>query len=292
MSDIIQRNTLLTNNIYYDSPDITTINKKLDFFLETKKIPHIIFHGASGTGKRTVLQRFLHKIYDEDRYKLKTNVMTVNCAHSKGIKFIREDLKNFAKTNVQAGKGILFKSIVLLNADHLTIDAQSALRRCIELFSNNTRFFIIVENKNRLFNPILSRFCEIYIPEIMLPDGTFDNLHSHRISNIFPCYKNTFFNLIKKSIMNIENESQNDPDKVSVILVDLATDLYERGVSALDIISTIQHMPEINESRKSIAILCFHKVKSEFRNEKMLIFYIIDRLVARSSRTLRNVASI
>ena len=40
------------------------------------------------------------------------------------------------------------------NADKLTIDAQSALRRCIELFSHNTRFFIVVEDKNKLLRPI------------------------------------------------------------------------------------------------------------------------------------------
>ena len=92
--------------------------------------------------------------------------MFVNCSHGKGIKFIRDELKFFAKTNIQLNANVTFKTIVLLNADCLTIDAQSALRRCIELFSCNTRFFIIVENKHKLLNPILSRFCEIFIPEI------------------------------------------------------------------------------------------------------------------------------
>ena len=71
--------------------------------------------------------------------------MYVNCAHSKGIRFIRDDLKFFAKTNIQKD-GSLFKSIILFNADNLTTDAQSALRRCIEKFSHTTRFFILVEN--------------------------------------------------------------------------------------------------------------------------------------------------
>ena len=43
----------------------------------------------------------------------------------------------------------------------LTIDAQSALRRCIEIYSHNTRFFFIVENKNKLLKPIISRFASI-----------------------------------------------------------------------------------------------------------------------------------
>ena len=91
--------------------------------------------------------------------------MFVNCAHGKGIKFIRDELKQFAKTNIQFDDNNLFKSIVMYNADELTIDAQSALRRCIELFSHTTRFFIVVENKHKLLKPILSRFCEIYVPD-------------------------------------------------------------------------------------------------------------------------------
>jgi replication factor C small subunit len=149
----------------YKLPVLASVQNKLDYFYYSKKIPHILFHGPSGTGKRTIVHQFLTKIYGNDKAKMKSNIMSVNCAHGKGIKFIRDELKFFAKSNIQFNCGVIFKTIVLLNADFLTIDAQSALRRCIELFSFNTRFFIIVENKHKLLNPILSRFCEIYIPE-------------------------------------------------------------------------------------------------------------------------------
>ena len=143
----------------------TKIEKKLDGFLLSKKVPNILFHGSSGTGKRSIVNNFINKIYNYDKTKMKHNVMNVNCSHGKGIKFIRDELKFFAKTNIQSNEGANFKTIILINADQLTIDAQSALRRCIELFSHNTRFFIIVETKDKLLNPILSRFCEIYVPE-------------------------------------------------------------------------------------------------------------------------------
>ena len=139
--------------------------KQLNYFISIRKIPNLIFHGSSGTGKRTIVGNFINQIYGGDRARVKSNVMFVNCAHGKGIKFIRDELKYFAKANMQCNDNNMFKSIVLMNADELTIDAQSALRRCIELFSHNTRFFIIVENKYKLLNPILSRFCEIYVPD-------------------------------------------------------------------------------------------------------------------------------
>merc|ERR1712166_644347 len=96
--------------------------------------------------------------------KIKEYVMYVNCAHCKGIRFIRDDIKFFGKRNMQNNNGKIFKSIILFNAEKLTTDAQSALRRCIENFSHNTRFFIVIENIDNLLNPILSRFCNIYIP--------------------------------------------------------------------------------------------------------------------------------
>ena len=119
------------------------IKEKLDYFLSIQKIPNIIFHGPSGSGKKSLLSYLIEKIYQFDKVKMKQYTMYVNCAFGKGIKFIREELKFFAKTNIQEN---IFKSIILLNADKLTVDAQSALRRCIELFNHNTRFFIIIED--------------------------------------------------------------------------------------------------------------------------------------------------
>ena len=52
----------------------------------------------------------------------------------------------------------------MYNAEHLTSDAQTALRRSIEVHSSTTRFIMVVRNPERLIAPILSRFCDIYVP--------------------------------------------------------------------------------------------------------------------------------
>ena len=72
---------------------------------------------------------------------------------------------------------------MLFNAGWLTTDAQSALRRCIEQFSHNTRVFIIIEDTDCLLKPILSRFCNIYIP---LPtiNGKRTSLHNYNKNSI------------------------------------------------------------------------------------------------------------
>ena len=154
------------------------IKSKLDYFIKQKKIPNIIFHGSSGCGKNVLVTDFINNIYSGNKSAMQNYVMNVNCAHGKGIRFIREELKFFSKTNVDLKDGEIFKTVVLLNADKLTIDAQSALRRCIELFSRSTRFFIIVEDKYKLLKPILSRFCEIYVPEPII-NNCVTNLHTY-----------------------------------------------------------------------------------------------------------------
>jgi DNA polymerase III delta prime subunit len=290
-------------------------------FYETKKVPHIIFHGSSGTGKRTIVYQFLDKIYQNDKQKLKMNVMTVNCAHGKGIKFIREDLKFFAKTNIQSNSGVTFKTIVLFNADFLTIDAQSALRRCIELFSHNTRFFIVVENKHKLLNPILSRFCEIYVPEhisgfneVSDPDsGKIVNLHQHRLERSvdFTEYKQEKREWIANKLTSVIGQIPSLPLRNSVNflataalpspeisqtmqidhidLVNLATEMYEHGLSCLDLIDHVEHSGNFLGEQSAIILMCFHKIKSEFRNEKLLLFYLLDFIYLRSNKDIKSV---
>ena len=155
------------------------IKEKLNDFIKNMKIPHIIFYGPSGSGKRVLVYEFIDNIYKNNKEIIKSHVMSIDCAHGKGIKFIREELKFFSKTNI-TNKEEVFKTVLLLNADKLTIDAQSALRRCIELYSCSTRFFIVVEDKYKLLKPILSRFCDIYI-SLPLINGNLTNLNLYNL---------------------------------------------------------------------------------------------------------------
>jgi len=261
-----------------------TIIEKLDYFYTSNKIPHIIFHGSSGSGKRTIVNNFLNKIYQSDKQKLKGNVMTVNCAHGKGIKFIREELKFFAKSNLQSNSGVTFKTIVLVNADSLTNDAQSALRRCIELFSYNTRFFIIVENKQKMLNPILSRFCEIYVPDPML-DGKIINLHQYNIQKNYRILDS--INIQSWIRLKLEELMQKHIIK-HVDLTQLATEFYEKGLSAVDVIQWIDadDSDMLDEIDTTSVNICYDKIKSEYRCEKLLLLYLFDLMFLRENKNI------
>jgi hypothetical protein len=257
------------------------IREKLHSFYVSNRIPHIIFYGTSGSGKQTIVYDFLKEIYHGSEQKIKANVMFVNCAHGKGIKFIRDELKFFAKTNVQFNSGIFFKTIVLLNADHLTMDAQSALRRCIELFSHNTRIFIIVENKHKLLNPILSRFCEIYVPEYMDTNGKITNLHQWQIQQTYIFEESESFNqnmFLDELLREFYSNKKESSLASRTILVNYASTMYENGISSLDFIEWIKKTEIWTDLEKSNICMCYSKIKPEFRSEKLLMFYLLNFL--------------
>ena len=247
------------------------IKDKLSYFIKENKVPHILFHGPSGSGKKTLVYSFVSDIYNNDKTLIKNYTMFADCAHGKGIKFIREELKFFSKTNVNIKGGGHFKSIILINADKLTTDAQSALRRCIELFSHNTRFFIIVENKYNLLKPILSRLCEIYI-----------NIE-HVLYKTCNLIKSKEYDKLRETWLDIEFNKLQSGKKTNLIICKLVNKLYEKGYSGLDLMYLIEKQTNnITDSEQLLKIytqlMLFHKVKSEFRSEKMLMTFILIKL--------------
>jgi len=252
---------------------------KLASFRERNMIPNIIFHGPSGCGKGTIVDEFVGDIYGGDGDRIKSFVMNVNCAHGKGIKFIREELKFFARINTN---NVCFKTVVLRNADKLTTDAQSALRRCIESFSHTTRFFIVVEDKYKLLKPILSRFCDVFIPYPQL-DGKQINLHRYRNEYHFKNAGAERHAWLARTIAAYRK----DPSYAKTIA--LVEKLYERAYSSLDLSKYIEQQTTLDLRRKYGILLCLHKIKKEFRNEKLLLFFMLNFVFIRSDSHLENV---
>ena len=230
------------------------IRAKLAFYHTHNRIPNMLFHGVSGSGKTTLVREFIHRIYNGDRDTMARYVMYVNCAYGKGIKFIRDSIKYFAKTNINLCG--LFKSIVLINAEKLTYDAQSALRRCIEQFSFNTRFFLITSDRYKLLKPILSRFSEVYVA---FPT----NLHVQRVEAVFG--KPDYRTLKLKTMLAAD-----------IPLLQLVNDLYTHAFSAADIArfvdaSTMDAVP------KYAWLMYYAGIQGDFRNERMILYIMLHR---------------
>jgi len=242
----------------------TNIVERLNNFIKINQVPHIMFYGPSGGGKRTIVNNFISSVYKNDKQKISEYVMNVDCARGKGIKFVREQVKFFAKINLEL-KHAPFKSVVLNNADKLTTDAQSALRRLIEIFSHNTRFFIVVEDKNSLLKPILSRLSEVFVP-LPIINGHETNLHMY----------------FKKIILNEDTKVTDKILRCSIKaslakntdikeIMELSDILYQNGISALDV---VEYLSRKHSGTEYLALL-FEKIRSQYRNEKMILCVIL-----------------
>lgn len=246
------------------------IQKKLKSFYDNNKIPHLLFHGTALYEKEHIASQFIHKIYQMDMQQLKFNVLVVNCC-GKGIKFIRDEIKTFAKMHMfQNHVPVSFKTVLLLNTDFITEDAQSALRRSIELFSYNTRFFILVENKNKLLKPILSRFCEIHVGKSAKLDTKL--LLPHAL--ILKCLGEPLEALAKQP---------------PVKLLQVAHRLVESGLASQHLMQYFESLPQVSREHKVHTLFMYHKWKADYRCEKLFLLTLLDFFLFRSYEDLKSM---
>ena len=272
------------------------IISRLHHFHKVGKIPNIIFHGSHASGKKYLLYNFIDLIYNSDKSIINKYVINVNCAQGKGIKFVREELKFFARTNMNNMEGNTFKTIILQNADKLTIDAQSALRRCIELFSHSTRFFIVVEDKFRLLKPIISRFCEIHVP-IPIINGHEMNLYAFALNKQYKIEQDGKKRLqkLRKLIFDKpgSNIIANTSAKSATDIMKLTSQLYNKGFSGLDIITLFESLSHeelnITFSRKYRLLILFQQIKKEFRDEQLCMLILLNYMLIRIEDTFENI---
>lgn len=121
------------------------LREKLQQYIETQDIPHLLFYGTAGTGKTTAA-KILVKNIDCD-------YMFINASDERGIDTVRDKIKGFAST-------IGFKPlkiVVLDEADFLGREAQPALRNMMEAYSATTRFILTANYIERIIDPLVSR---------------------------------------------------------------------------------------------------------------------------------------
>jgi replication factor C subunit 2/4 len=123
----------------------------------------MLFYGPPGTGKTSTILALAKELYGPEL--LKTRVLELNASDERGISIVREKVKNFARmqlSNPSPAYAKLYpcppyKIIILDEADSMTQDAQSALRRTMETYSKITRFCLICNYVTRIIDPLASR---------------------------------------------------------------------------------------------------------------------------------------
>ncbi|XP_059146697.1 replication factor C subunit 5-like [Physella acuta] len=128
---------------------INTIGK----FVDDDRLPHLLFYGPPGTGKTSTILAVAKKIYSPKEFN--SMVLELNASDDRGIGIVRGQILSFASTRTIFKKG--FKLVILDEADAMTKDAQNALRRVIEKFTENTRFCIICNYLSKIIPALQSR---------------------------------------------------------------------------------------------------------------------------------------
>ena len=128
---------------------------RLESYVAQNDLPHLLFSGPAGVGKTTSAMAIAREVYGED---WRENFLELNASDERGIDVVRDRIKDFARTSFG---GYDYRIIFLDEADALTSDAQSALRRTMEQFANNTRFVLSCNYSSQIIDPIQSR-CAVF----------------------------------------------------------------------------------------------------------------------------------
>jgi len=164
------------------------IFKKLEKISKDDSLPHIIFYGNPGTGKKTLINIFLEMIFDNSIYKLDDSKYTIMSSGNNESEviikqsdhhiiiepnntnfdryLIQEIVKEYAKKYPLCifEKSRQFKAVQINYLDNLSYYAQTSLRRTIEKYSKTCRFIMWCYSLSKVIEPLRSRCLCIHVP--------------------------------------------------------------------------------------------------------------------------------
>jgi replication factor C small subunit len=141
------------------------IVERLSSYVKSGNLPHLLFTGSAGVGKTTAAVTLAHEFF-KDSWQM--NFREMNASDERGIDVVRNQIKQFARTNPLGSA--TFKILFLDEADALTTDAQAALRRTMESYAQTCRFILSCNYSSKIIDPIQSR-CAIYRFKPLEPDA-------------------------------------------------------------------------------------------------------------------------
>ncbi len=129
--------------------------ERLQRYVEEDDLPNLLFAGPAGTGKTSAAVAIARELYGEG---WREHFLELNASDERGIDVVRGRIKDFARASFG---GHDYRIVFLDEADSLTDDAQSALRRTMEQFSGQTRFILSCNYSSKIIDPIQSR-CAVF----------------------------------------------------------------------------------------------------------------------------------
>jgi len=135
-----------------------SVKQRLNQLLEKRaELPHLLFAGPPGSGKTTTALIISRQILGE---LAGDYTLSLNASDERGIDVVRERVKTFARF-ADRREGVPYRLVILDEADEMTHDGQTALRRIMEETSAYTRFILICNYSSGIIEPLQSR-CAIF----------------------------------------------------------------------------------------------------------------------------------
>jgi replication factor C small subunit len=129
---------------------------RIKAFVKNKNMPHLLFSGPAGIGKTTTSLVIARELFGDS---WQNNFLELNASDERGIDVVRVKVKDFART--RAIGNVPFKVIYLDECDALTREAQQALRRTMENYTQTARFILSCNYSSKIIDPIQSR-CTVF----------------------------------------------------------------------------------------------------------------------------------
>jgi replication factor C subunit 2/4 len=200
------------------------VKDMLSASIEKGDLPHLLFHGGSGTGKTSTVMALVMQLYGPD--KLHEKVLELNASDENGINVVREKIIRFANIVVGSSDPKYpsppFKIVILDEADSMTSEAQTALKKVMESTCEITRFVFICNYESKIIGAIKSRCADFRFNPI--PDDL----------------------MIEKLRSIAEDENMKVDDEVFKIITNIC------GGDARRSINTLQNIKYVPDSRNKI----------------------------------------
>jgi DNA polymerase III delta prime subunit len=121
------------------------LKAKVEGYLESGDVPHLLLYGKAGTGKTTLAKLIVNSI--------ECDYIIINASDENNVDTVRNKVKNFASS-----MGFKpFKIIIMDEFDYMTPNAQAILRNLMETFSKHCRFILTCNYVEKVIDPIQSR---------------------------------------------------------------------------------------------------------------------------------------
>lgn len=130
-------------------------------WLDDEALPHVLLAGPPGVGKTACATGYARDYYGD---VWEANFREFNASDDRGIDVIREDVKEWCRK--APADGYPYKIVFLDESDQLTSDAQPALRRIMEQYSDSTRFILSCNYANQIIGPLQSRCATMHFQRL------------------------------------------------------------------------------------------------------------------------------